>query len=68
MDIQALRRNIEAYIKERDKLNEEIDAFILSNMDEIRDILIIYESCVFEVSKEELVCSSDIIYYVSSQG
>lgn len=55
MDVGALRRDRETCVRERDRLSAEVDAFVLSHMDEIRDVLMMYECGVPEVSEEELL-------------
>lgn len=55
MDVPALRREREVYTEKRTRLNGELDVFILSNMDGIREALEVHEAGVFKVSEDELL-------------
>ncbi|KMV65216.1 hypothetical protein M970_100560 [Encephalitozoon cuniculi EcunIII-L] len=55
MDVQALRKERETHIKERDVLVDEMDSFIASHIGEIREALTACEPVVDKISREDLL-------------
>lgn len=54
MDIQVLRRERELYQSEKQRIEAELDAFIILHMEEIREALAVHASGVPDITEEEL--------------
>lgn len=59
MDVQGLREEREACIRERVLLADEMDSFIIGHMEEIREVLTIGETT------SSKICSSELLMFVS---